>query len=563
MCKQAVSSSSNLFTPWPEADANRYRTLGLWLNKNMFHILSDSRVADKLAVIDDNKQLTYGQLKTNSLALAQGLYQLGIRTGDNVVLQLPNRIEFVETLFALFALGAVPVMALPAHREQELKHFCAESQAVAYICADQAGGFDYRALARNVCALTQLKHVFVAGDGQEFYSLDDVKRAGELGAKSKASLPVEDNGQSLALLQLSGGTTNLPKLIPRTHDDYFYSVRESAAVTGLTNESVYLCVLPAAHNFTLSSAGVLGALYAGATVILSEHVAPDRVLPIIAKQRVTTVALVPPLANAWLQFAQKNRVDTNSLQVVQVGGAKLISVLAKQIVATFNCKLQQVFGMAEGLVNYTRLHDGPDKTLFTQGCPLSSEDEIKVVADDDTPVANGEVGHLLTRGPYTIRGYYNAPEHNATAFTPDGFYRTGDLVRLTEEGYVVVEGRAKDQINRGGEKISAAELEELLVGHPGLADAAVVAMKDSVLGEKTCAFVIKSKQQAYPQGVNAITNQQTITLPALRRYLRDIGVAEYKLPDRVVCVDAFPTTKFGKVSKKALRETLENIQQLA
>lgn len=170
---------------------------------------------------------------------------------------------------------------------------------------------------------------------------------------------------------------------------------------------------------------------------------------------------------------------------------------------------------------------------------------------------------MLTRGPYTIRGYYNASEHNATAFTPDGFYRTGDLVRLTEEGYVVVEGRAKDQINRGGEKISAAELEELLVGHPGISDAAVVAMKDSVLGEKTCAFVIKNKQQAYPQGVNAISNQQAITLPALRRYLREIGVAEYKLPDRVVCVEVFPTTKFGKVSKKALRETLENIQQLA
>lgn len=198
--------------------------------------------------------------------------------------------------------------------------------------------------------------------------------------------------------------------------------------------------------------------------------------------------------------------------------------------------------MAEGLVNYTRLDDPEELILYTQGKPISPDDEIRIVDEDDVPVAPGEIGHLLTRGPYTIQGYYKADEHNKKAFTKDGFYRTGDLVRLTKEGYLVVEGRAKDQINRGGEKVAAEELENHLLAHEGVYDAAVVSMPDAFLGERTCAYIIPKDTK--------------LTLQDIRRFLRDRGVADYKIPDRVECVESFPMTAVGKVSKKALREKI-------
>ncbi|MNW51929.1 2,3-dihydroxybenzoate-AMP ligase [compost metagenome] len=203
--------------------------------------------------------------------------------------------------------------------------------------------------------------------------------------------------------------------------------------------------------------------------------------------------------------------------------------------------------MAEGLVNYTRLDDPEDIIVATQGRPISIDDEIKILDDEDKEVAPGEVGHLLTRGPYTIRGYYKADQHNARAFTRDGFYRTGDLVRLSPDGNVIVEGRAKDQINRGGEKVAAEEIENHLLAHPGVHDAAIVAMPDEYLGERSCAFIIPY--------------EMVPTVTELKKFLRERGLAAYKIPDRIEFITAFPQTSVGKVSKKALREMIT--QQLA
>ena len=205
--------------------------------------------------------------------------------------------------------------------------------------------------------------------------------------------------------------------------------------------------------------------------------------------------------------------------------------------------LLQVFGMAEGLVNYTRHDDPDDLVVTTQGRPTSDHDEIRIVDDHDHPVPEGEPGHLLTRGPYTIRGYYRAPEHNATAFTADGFYRTGDIVRRHPSGNLVVAGRAKDQINRGGEKIGAEEVENHILAHPGVHDASVVAVPDPYLGERTYAHVI-------PKG-------QAPTRVELQAFLRERGLAAYKIPDRVSFVDTFPATAVGKTSKRDLRGTTD------
>ncbi len=528
---------------WPAEFAERYRAAGWWEGITFGTMLRTRAEAhpDRVAVVDRagpggaRRAWTYAELDLRADRLAAGLSARGIGAGDKVVVQLPNVAEFLEVVFALFRLGALPVFALPAHRESEISYFCSFTGAAAYVIPDVHGGFDYRALATTVLARSpELRHVFVVGeDAGAFEALADVPA-------EPVDLPDRDPSET-AFLQLSGGSTGVPKLIPRTHDDYVYSLRGSAEICALDEDSVYLCALPAAHNFPLSSPGSLGALYAGGRVVMCPQPAPDVAFPLIQDEGVTITGLVPPLALVWIDAAPGSAYDLSTLDVLLVGGAKLADEVARRVRPALGCTLQQVFGMAEGLVCYTRLDDDPETVVTTQGRPISPDDEIRVVDDEDEDLPVGTTGHLLTRGPYTIRGYWNAPEHNARAFTADGFYRTGDLVRLTPSGHLVVEGRAKDQINRGGEKIAAEEVENHLLAHPSVHDANVVAEPDPYLGERSCAYVIRR------QGA------EEVKALVLKRFVRERGLAAYKVPDRIVFVDAFPTTGVGKISKKDLR----------
>ncbi|KAF0812694.1 2,3-dihydroxybenzoate-AMP ligase [Andreprevotia sp. IGB-42] len=534
------------FTPWPAEFAARYRASGYWTGQT-FGALLQQRADEhpqREAIVCGQRRWTYAELNRRANQLAAGFTRIGLRAQDRVVVQLPNIAEFFAVCFALFRIGALPVFALPAHRRTEIGHFCAFAEARAYIIADTDQGFDYRELARQVLAAgSQPLQVIVAGDAAEFTALD-----------SLYDTPCEIAGPAagdVAFLQLSGGSTGLSKLIPRTHDDYLYSVRASAEICGLDAATVYLCALPVAHNFPLSSPGSLGVLYAGGKVVLAPQPNPAVSFPLVTAERVTVTSLVPPLAMIWLDAAAARQHDLSSLRMLQVGGAKFAAEAASRVQAELGCRLQQVFGMAEGLVNYTRDDDNEEIVTTTQGRPISPDDEVRVLDDEDQPVAPGELGHLLTRGPYTIRGYYLAPEHNARAFTADGFYRTGDLVRQLPSGHLIVDGRAKDQINRGGEKVAAEEIENYLLAHPAVHDAAVVAMPDAYLGEKTCAFII----------LRGEPGNQAIRPAQLNGFLRERGIAQFKIPDRIVFVDRFPKTGVGKVNKRALREHIS--QQLA
>ncbi|QEU97555.1 (2,3-dihydroxybenzoyl)adenylate synthase [Streptomyces kanamyceticus] len=525
---------------WPEEFATRYREAGWWRGETFGQLLSDRATEhpDRIAIVDpaSNRRWTYADLDLRADRLAAGLIARGIAKGDKVVVQLPNIAEFFETIFALFRIGALPVFALPAHRETEIRYFCEFTGAAAYVIPAEHGGFDYRDLATKVLAeVPSLRHVFVAdGDPGAFEALADVPT-------EPTGIPDPPAPSDLAFLQLSGGSTGVPKLIPRTHDDYIYSLWGSNELCAVDESSVYLVALPAAHNFPLSSPGSLGALYAGARVVLCPQPSPDVAFPLIESEGVTITGLVPPLALVWTEAATATAYDLSTLDVLLVGGAKFSEEAARRVKPALDCTLQQVFGMAEGLVNYTRLDDDTETIVTTQGRPISPDDEIRVVDDEDNDLPVGETGHLLTRGPYTIRGYWNAPEHNARSFTADGFYRTGDIVRLTGTGHLVVEGRAKDQINRGGEKIAAEEVENHLLAHPAVHDANVVAEPDPYLGERTCAYVIL---RAGAEPVKPI---------AIKKFVRERGLAAYKVPDRVEFVTAFPQTGVGKISKKDLR----------
>lgn len=440
-------------TPWPAQTAAHYRAAGVWNGTTFGAVLTESaaRHGDRVAVRDAVRSWTYRELNTDAHRLAAGLHLSGLRAGDRVLVQLPNIGEFVVVLFALLRLGAVPVLTQPAHRDHEVGQLAAQSEAVAYIVPDVHFGYDFRALAARIAARTpSLRHVFVVGEPGAARALSQLYADPAYLATPQPS--------DVALLQLSGGTTSVPKLIPRTHDDYAYSVRASLQVCPLGPDDVYLCVLPVAHNFALSSPGVLGALYAGATVVLSPTPSVDDAFALIARHRVTVTAVVPPIAMLWLGAARDTGFDLSSLRVLQVGGARFKTSAAEEVSDVLGCRLQQVFGMAEGLVNYTRLDDPDELVVQTQGRPMSELDEVRIVDDDDRPVPDGAPGHLLTRGPYTIRGYFRAPEHNTRAFTADGFYRTGDIVRRLASGHLMVVDRAKDVVNRGGEKVPSEEV---------------------------------------------------------------------------------------------------------
>ena len=523
------------FVPWPEEFAARYRALGYWSGENLY--ASVARGArehpQRIAIVCGERRWSYAEFDQRARRLAAGLRRIGIGPRDRVLLQLPNVGEHYIACHALFLLGALPVFALPAHRRAEIGFFVGHAQARACVIADRDGDFDFRAMIREVRAEHAcLSEVVVVGEADEFHGFD-----GLLDEPLAGDGP--DAGE-VAFLQLSGGSTGVPKLIARTHDDYLYSVRESARICGLDGDTVYLCALPAAHNFPMSSPGALGVFHAGGCVVLARRSDPQSCFELIQRERVTLTALVPALALAWLESRLRARYDLSSLACVQIGGAHLADEVARRVPEAFGCRLQQVFGMAEGLVNYTRAEDDAALTLTTQGRPISADDEIRIVDDDDIDVAPGEVGHLLTRGPYTIRGYYRAEAHNARAFTADGFYRTGDRVRRLPSGHLIVEGRAKDQVNRGGEKIAAEEVEGYLLAHPAVFDAALVAMPDRWLGEKSCAFVtLREPAQATPR--------------ELAQFLRERGIAAYKVPDRIEFLAALPRTAVGKIDKKALR----------
>lgn len=526
------------FVPFPADRAATYRAAGYWTGRTLDTILTDAarQWPDRVAVRDavGGTGFSYADLDDQANRAAGGLRALGIAPGDRVLLQLPNSCQFAVALFGLLRAGAIPVMCLPGHRAAELGHFAAVSGATALLIADTAAGFDYRTMALGLVGEHQtLQHVIVHGDPGTFTSWTQLCEHEPAGPPR----PPGDAG-SPALLLVSGGTTGTPKLIPRTHDDYVFNATASAELCRLTRDDVYLAVLSAGHNFPLACPGLLGAMTVGATTVFGTDPSPEAAFAAIDRHGVTVTALVPALAKLWAQACEWEPVTPKTLRLLQVGGAKLEPEDARLVRTALTPGLQQVFGMAEGLLNYTRPDDPPELTEHTQGRPLSGADELRVVDAAGAPVPPGKEGELLVRGPYTFNGYFRAERDNERCFDPDGFFRSGDLVRINDDGYVVVTGRVKDVICRGGETISAADLEEQMHSHPAIFSAAAVALPDPYLGEKICAAVV--------------FKGPVLSLAELNGYLDERGVAAHARPDVLIPMATLPTTPIGKVDKKAI-----------
>lgn len=531
------------FSPWPQDLAQRYREADYWIDQPLTHILDAQLAANPRAeaLVCGDRRFSYAELDRLSRNLAARLAGQGLGHGDTAVVQLPNVAEFYIVFFALLRIGVAPVNALFSHRRLELSEYVRQIAPRVVIASRQHELFRDDAFA-DALREGGVAHVLLLGEDAPERSLTHWLADG-------ADLPAEAGptpADQVAFFQLSGGSTGTPKLIPRTHNDYDYSIRASVEICGVTSATRFLCALPAGHNFPMSSPGVLGVFHAGGTVVMAPSPEPLTCFGIIERERVTMVPLVPPAVALWLRAVEGEpacRAQIDSLELMLVGGASFAEATARRVPDLLGCRLQQVFGMAEGLVNYTRLTD-PDEVVFTtQGRPISPADEVRILDEYGNPVPDGTPGALATRGPYTFRGYYRSPEHNAKAFDAEGFYHSGDVV-LRQGGNLCVVGRIKDQINRGGEKIAAEEIENLLVRHPDITHAALVAAPDAHLGEKSCAFLVLR------DGAGKHSP------PALRRHLLDLGVAEYKLPDRFRFLPELPLTAVGKIDKRRLRDSL-------
>ncbi len=525
------------FSHWPADLAARYREKGYWADLPLYDILAKRAGSEALAIIDGSNHWRYCDLDRTVNHLACALQRRGLKQGDTALVQLGNSAEFCITFFALLKIGVVPVNALYSHQRMELEAYASQIEPKLIVADRHHGLFANDEFSTLMRARYPGLRVVLQHDG----GVDGL--AALINERIDYFVPRPTPPGEVAFFQLSGGSTGTPKLIPRTHNDYYYSIRRSVEICRFDEHTRFLCAIPAAHNYAMSSPGWLGAFYGGGCLVLAADPSPTCCFPIIACEKVTHAALVPPALSLWLQALQDGADKSllASLQLLQVGGARLSESLARRIPDEMGCQLQQVFGMAEGLVNYTRLDDSPERIFTTQGAPMCPDDEVWVADENGQRLAPGEEGRLMTRGPYTFRGYYRSPDHNASAFDDEGFYCSGDLIVMDEQGYIRVVGREKDQINRGGEKIAAEEIENLLLRHEAVLHAALVSMEDELLGEKSCAFIVAHRP---------------LRPVEVRRYLRELGIAEFKLPDRVEMVNDLPLTHVGKVDKKRLRQLI-------
>ncbi|HYL08977.1 MAG TPA: AMP-binding protein [Candidatus Udaeobacter sp.] len=532
-------------TPFPPDFAARYRARGYWEDVPLgrFYAGVFATHGSRVAMVTGAERVAYSELNERVDHLALHLLDVGVMPLDRWVVQLPNIPEFVYLYFALQRVGAIPIMALAGHRWNEINAFFELSGATGYAVAEMLGDYDSRPLIAQIReAHGALRTVLSVQAIRELLRRKAPPDAGRLDA-------VEIDPDEPCIMQLSGGTTGVPKLIPRTNNDYVFNTKAAVAVNDVHAEDCLLVALPIAHNFPLACPGISGFFWRGARVVLTESARADDVLPLIERERITHLELVPALLIRYINTPGVTERDLSSVRVINTGGQKLQPEVKRRAESVFpNARVQEVFGMAEGLLMFVRLDDPEEVRFETAGRPVCEDDEILIVDEDRIPVPDGEVGELLVRGPYTLRGYYNVPEYNARTFTPDGFYCSGDLMRRHPSGNYIVEGRKKDLINRGGEKISAEEIENLILSHPAVLNVACVPMPDPVLGERMCAFVIPKPGS-------------TLTLKELTQFLTARGLAKFKLPERLELTDDLPLSKFGKVAKSVLtKQVADKIQ---
>lgn len=539
---------------WPQEYEEKYRRCGYWedvtLGEHFDHWAE--MYADRPALAYEGRDISYREMEEQVNRIAYRMADLGVRTYDRVILQLFNVPELVYVLYACWKIGAIPVCTLPSHRSSEIGFLGRETEAKVHVIpAGEVKGFDYEEFAERMRhEVPTLKLVFTLG---EPLRAGMVPLLGALNSylspnvARKALAAFRPDPSEPAVFQLSGGTTGTPKVIPRTHNDYYYNAKCIARALELRGDERLLTPIPLTHNGPLLNS-LLCAHVVGACCVLTTSFAPESIMRAISLNRTTIMGAPVVLMHRLLDVPPEVRAkyDLSSVKLIWWSGTIAPDDQARLRELFHGCDIGQNYGMAEGLICMTRRSDPLETKMFTLGRPISEADEV-VIVDINTgnQVPVGELGELWCRGPYTIRGYYKASERNRVAFSTDGYYKTGDLLKKDKHGNYVWGGRIKDCISRGGEKINAEEVEAAIRRFDKVRDVAVVPVPDRMMEERVCAFVV-------PQP------GQSITLDELAEFLlREVGLAKFKVPERLEIADELPLTGLGKtVDKKALREII-------
>ena len=528
------------------ADSARYRKTDAWVESTAGDVLRSfaKRQPQKWALISQERRMTYAEFDAASERLGAALLDLGLAPGDRALFQMGTVIETAIALFACFKAGVVPVCSLPQYREIEMSELARRSEAKVWFVQADFSAFDLVGFAVKLAAgFPQVREIIVARGAavagtRSFDALID-SQAPESARKKLAdvSIGVED----VLTFQLSGGTTGVPKIIPRFHGEYMGQARDWARRNAMDSNLVALYALPLIHN-----AGQVACLFPtvllGGSAVLMQRMDPKVFFDWVVRERVTHSLNIGPAAAQILDYADATRRDLSSIKLLT--GFNRADVLENHL----KVPCSNIFGITEGLLMCSG-PDAPRETRFgTVGGPVSEHDEIRLIEPGtERDVAFGQVGELCFRGPSSTRGYFRMPEVNRASFTSDGFFRTGDVVKSHRIGDRVCysfEGRMKDNIDRGGEKFGAEEVENLIARHPDVADAKVVAMPDRMFGEKACAYLIMRPGRVL------------LSVRQLGDFLVAQGLAKFKLPERIEGIDALPVTRVGKVDKAALRKLI-------
>ena len=521
-----------------------------WLGLTLGDILDKAAdvYPEHEALVDRLARLTYAQVRDKVTRLAISLIRLGIKPQERVMLQLPNWNEFAYAYFALQKIGAVTVPLIDRYRQYEINHLVKLTGATAWIVPTSYRNIDYVPIIEDVLkANPSIKHVIVAraAGAEKFFTLERLIDEAELSESEFQRLAKRrPEPAQVAHMGPTGGTTGLPKVVPRTHNDLLCNVEYAALAWELKHDDICLLSGPIGHDLTLTK-GLCGTLFTYGKCVMLDSTEPDAICQTIEREQITAVVWVPTLASRLAHFDRLKDYDLSSLKKMHCGGGASTPALIKDVMGNIGCHYFNAYGGTEGQSTMTRLTDDLATTYHTVGKPTCPYDHYKVVDSQGKALPIDTPGELLVKGPGVFAGYYSAPEENAKFFNDEGYFRTGDIAKIDGRGNIVLTGRMKEMINRGGESISATEIERLIIHQEDVEMTAVVPMPDPVMGERVCAY-IKAKAGA------------TVTFEKIISFLKSQGASVLQLPERIEFIDAMPLTQTGKIDKRALVEEITN-----
>lgn len=541
------------FEPYRAEDAEKYNRLRWWLGMtwgDMFDKATDL-YPGKVGLVDDTVRLTFGELRKKVDGLAIGFMNLGIKEREFVFLQIPNWHEYVVVFYALQKIGAIPVLFIARHGLAEILHIAELTHPVAWIGPERYRNTDFLPLLRQVMEKDHgLRHLIsVRGQNSPgFIPLESLMGPGDLSAAEREGLAARrPDPMEVSMILLTGGTTGMPKAVPRTHNDYIASVEYHSRAWEVTSEDTLLTAAPVSHAQAMHNA-VGSAFLNYCTYVITDSTDAGDICAVIQREKVTAFPTVPALVQRMVSLDNLSGYDLTSLKKIYAGGAPSTPELVRSVYEKIGCKFVNTLGAAEGLGSMTRLNADLETICTTVGqkdCPYS---HYKVLDEHGHEAPPGHEGELLAKGPNIFTGYFKSAEDNKKTFTPDGFFKTGDLAKIDDSGTMTITGRIKETILRGGETISAVAIERLISSHPAVAEVAVIGMPDKALGERICAYM-RLKEGA------------SLTFEDLIGHLKQAGASVLQLPERIEFIDAIPLTKIGKADKRALKEDI--VQRLA